>query len=266
MPSKIITALRLTGGWLARRPGYMLLTAGDEAIAAEPPERFRLAWLEIMAISLGWGACAPELYSWTWGSFASPTGLTFVPVAIVLAVGMGWLYLRSVLALAEVLGGEGPGRSVAAAVIVAIWTLFLLDLKAYDPDFPYYLPHMLQWLRPRMMFRALLLAPLWGGWAMLITCQFCKPGERTSAPVAAFARGCGPLTATAVLAVLLPVTVLYFNHLPWTQLGISATAVIVAGAGGAVLCRIRGGLCRRALLAANMLTQMGFMLAYLANR
>jgi len=266
MFDKAISIARVVSGWLAHQPGYMLLTASQDRLASQPPEHFRAAWLGVMAVSVAWGAGSTVLWSWTWGLFGDFSGIPLMPVVAVLAVGGLWLYLRSIIALAGALGGEGPGRSAAAAIIVVVWSLALVGLKSWNPDFPIYLPYILQWIRPRMMFRALLLAPIWGGWAMLIGCQFSRPTDHTEPAVAAFARGCGPLTATAVLAVMLPATILYFNHLAWTQLSISATAMVAAVGGGTLLCRRCGGLCLRGLLAANMLTQIAFLLAYLANR
>lgn len=252
--------------WLRRRPGYMLLTADDAALAEELPGRFGRAWLSVMVVSLLWGCCSVVLWSWTWGLFGDFSGIPLMPVAVVLVVGLVWLYARSLLALAESLAGRDEPRSAAVAVLVAAWALMLLGIKGWNPDFPHYLPPLLQWTRPRTMFRALLLAPIWGGWAMLLAGQFCRPSARTEPAVAAFARGCGVTTAVAVLAVLLATTVTYFNNLPWTQLGISATAVVAAAAGGVLLCRRWGGLCRSSLLAVNLLTQIAFLLAYLAHR
>jgi hypothetical protein len=244
----------------------MLLTAEDDALANQPPGRFGRAWFGLVLLSLGWGACSMVLWSWTWGLFGDFSGIPLMPVAVVTAVGLMGLYPRCLLALAGSLVGREPRRSVAASVIVAVWVLMLLGLKSWNPDFPHYLPYIWQWTRPRMMFRPLLLAPLWGGWAMLLTGQFCRPGELCEPVVAALTRGCSVVMTTVVLAALLGVTVTYFNHLPWTQLSISATAIVTAAAGGVLLCRRWGGLCRGALLATNMLTQIAFMLAYLANR
>ena len=246
----------------------MLLTASEEALAEEPPGRFARAWLSVMVVSILWGCGSVVLWSWSWGLFRDwPPGILLMPVAVVLAVGLMGLYARSVVALAESLVGRDGRQTVAVARPGD-------DLGADAPGDqgagttigPYHLPPVLQWTRPQMMFRALLLAPIWGGWAMLLAGQFCRPSARTEPVVAAFARGCGAMTATIVLAVLVAVTVTYFNHLPWTQLGISATAIVTAAAGGALLCRRWGGLCRSALLATNMLTQIAFLLAYLVHR
>lgn len=252
--------------WLTHRPGYMLLTAAEEGLAEEPPGRFARAWLSVMVVSILWGCCSVVLWSWTWGLFRDFSGIPLMPTAVVLAIGLLGLYARSVLVLAESLVGRDGRQAVAVAVLVTVWALMLLGIRSWNPDFPHHLPPALQWTRPRMMFRALLLAPIWGGWAMLLAGQFCRPSARTEPVVAAFARGCGAMTATIVLAVLVLVTVTYYNNLPWTQLSISATPVIVAAAGGALLCRRWGGLCRSALLATNMLTQIAFLLAYLVHR
>jgi hypothetical protein len=244
----------------------MLLTAEDDGLANQLPGRFGRTWFGIMLLSLLWGASSMVLYSWTWGLFGDFSGIPLMPVVVVLVVGLMGLYARCLLALAESLVKGEPRRCVAVAVIVAAWVLMLLGLKSWNPNFPYYLPYIWQWTRPRMMFRPLLLAPIWGGWAMLLAVQFCRPTERSEPVVAAFARGCTPLATTAVLTALLMVTMVYFNHLPWTQLSISATAIVTAAVGGVLLCRRWGGLCRAALLATNMLTQIAFVLAYLANR
>ena len=47
---------------------------------------------------------------------------------------------------------------------------------------------------------------------------------------------------------------------------IPAAAFVAAVAGGLVLCRRAGGVTRQALLANNLVTQIAFLLAYLANR
>lgn len=265
MPPKAVTAIALGLRWLARRPGFMLLTADDQTLADQLPGRFARAWLGVMVVSLLWGSASVMLWSWTWGLFGDFYGIPFMPVAAVIAVGLLWPYARSVLAMAESLVGRDGQRSVAVAALVVVWTLMLLGIRGQD-DWPHYLPPILQWTRPQAMLRAMLLAPLWGGWAMLLAGQFSRPSARTEPVVAAFARGCGVFTTMIVLAPLLLATVTYFNNLPWTQLSISATAIIVAAAGGALLCRRWGGLCRSALLATNMLTQIAFILAYLVHR
>jgi hypothetical protein len=266
MAARIIHFAVALLGRLRRRPGYMFLTAGDEVLAAQLPVRFAFVWLDLMVLSGAWGGLSVLLYSWTWGLFGDYSGIPFMPVAAVLTVGTLLLYRRSVTALAESLSKTGTAVMAITCLILLVQTLCLLGLKSWNPDFPQYLPPTWQWLRPRTMFRPLLLAPLWGGWAMLAACQFCKPGGTTEPVVAAMARGCGPAVTAMSLAAVLTATILYFNHLPWMQLSISAMPMAVAILGGPLLGWKDGSLSRRVLLANNLLAQIAFLLAYLANR
>jgi F0F1-type ATP synthase membrane subunit c/vacuolar-type H+-ATPase subunit K len=60
-------------------------------------------------------------------------------------------------------------------------------------------------------------------------------------------------------------TIVYFNFLPWTQLTISAAALVAAIGSGIGLCRFAGGVTRKNLLATSAVTQIVFLMAYLAN-
>jgi uncharacterized membrane protein YozB (DUF420 family) len=66
------------------------------------------------------------------------------------------------------------------------------------------------------------------------------------------------------MGLVLAWSILYFRFLPWAQVGISALAALAAVLGGLALCRRAGGLTHQVLLAANLLTQIVFLLVYLA--
>jgi len=254
-------------GWLARRPSYMLLTACDERLSGELPARFTYAWAELLVLSTCWGLASVGIWSVVWGLFGGPFGLV-LPAATVAGAFVLWPFRRASAALVEtLLPAESAARAFGAAVLVVLLTLALMSLQPYDYRRDAHLPDWIAWFRPWIkLYRVLLLMPLWGAWAMLITPQFTRPKADTEPAVAAFARGCGPLAAAAVMAALLAATITYFNFLPWEQVGISGAAVIAATAGGVLCCQATGGLNRRALLAANVLTQLAFLLAYLASR
>ncbi len=254
--------------WLIDRPSYMLLTASDERLDARQPRRFTHAWGGLMAISLGWGMLAALLWGWSWSIFKEPSQILFTPVAVTITAFVLWPFRRGVIALAEILGGRNAaGRAIAAALLVAVLTLCLLGLRAnhYHNEIP--LPGFLAWVRPwGELYRVLILMPLWGGWAMLIAGRFCKPNEAASSPVIAFIRGCGPLAATACIIPPTALTWLYFQFLGVWVISLVAVPLVAAIAGAIVLSRPTGGLKRSTLLAANVLTQLAFVLAYLANR
>lgn len=218
-------------------------------------------------LSLGWGIFMAAAWDFTGWLFGWYSGIPLVPVVVVVAATVLWMYRRAVGALSEAVSGEDVYvRSLVGSVIVVTLSLALLGLKGWNPDWPRYLPPAWKWIRPRAMYRVLILAPVWGGWAMLITCQFCKPTKRTEAAVVAFAAGCGPVIAAVCMAVPLAGAIIYFNYLPWTQLSISAAAIFAAVVGGAALAKRNGGLNRKTLLGVNLMTQIVFILAYLANR
>jgi len=262
MPTLLKSAMR----WLARRPSYMLLTASDESLAAEPPGRFAGASWGLMVLSLGFGMVLLLAASWSWSLFRD-FGRLIMPTLAVTAVFVLWPFRRAMASLAELLAGrDTTTRALAAATLVLF--LAMCVLRASHANYhEYFLPRWLAWLRPENeLLRVLLVMPLWGGVSMLLSARFAGAGADTEPAVAAFARGCGPLAMVACLAAVLYITIQYFNFLPWYQLAISAATLIVAVVGGAVLSRRTGGLTRRALLATSALTQLGFLAAYLAVR
>jgi len=260
------TTLGRAWTWLTHRPAYLFMTASDEQLAAEPAERFEHLWLGLMALSLAWGLISTGLYTAAWVIFGDYFGIPLMPVAAVVG-GMGlWLYCRSFTALGQTLAKDPPAAALASALAAILLALGLLGLRGWTPDYAQSLPPALMWLRPRPLYRPLLLGPLWGAWAMLIVAQLFKGRVESSPAIAALRSGCGPLKTSALLAALLAWTVYYFNYLPWTQLSISAAAVGGALLGGWALAGRRGGVDRQTLLAVNLLTQIVFMTAYLANR
>ena len=245
----------------------MLLTAGPERLAAEPPRRFTHAWAELMIVSLVWGLATVGIWAAAWKLFGEPMGRLMPAVAVAEAFTL-WPFRRALMGTVEILlGADSSLRAMACSIFVLVLTLAMLSLQ---PD--YYrrdadLHWVIAWFRPWVkIYRPLILMPLWGAWAMLITPQFCRPRPNTEPAVAAFAQSCRPVAAAAVMGLLLAATITYFNFLPWAQLAISGATIFAAIAAGMIFCRKTGGLTRRALLAANISTQMVFLLAYLVTR
>ncbi len=253
--------------WLMRRPGAMLLVAHRERFASQPAHRFRWAWVEVLLISIGWGLASVGVWDLATRVVASSSGVPLVPAGLVMLLGGTWLYRRGLVALGRLAAPEETsGAAVVAALVAIFWLLCLLDLPGPVPSSRTVLPAAWRWLRPLPWYRVLLLGPVWGAWAMLITCQFCRPSARTQSAVRGLARGCGPAAAALAMALPLGASLYYFNHLSWWQPTISAAAVLTATGGGVFLCRLFGGLRREALLAVNVLTQIVFTFAYLVNR
>ncbi len=154
---------------------------------------------------------------------------------------------------------------VLSVLTVSITTMFFCLAGHARGDFD--LRPSLEWLRPYdCQFRLLLLAPLWGGWAMIIAPKFCRPIDAAADPAAAaFAAGCGPLSAVLLMLVPLGGDAFYLQYLyGWWWMAISAVTIVAAPAAARLLSR-RRGCTRSTLLAANLLTQIVFLLAYLVG-
>lgn len=254
--------------WFACWGGYMLLTASPARLREQPPRRFRGAWAQLMLISLAWGAFLAWLWSTAGTVFGDHSGMHLMHAAAVMVATAGWLYRRSLLALARCLGGRNARtRSLTATLLLLVLVLTLLGLhQAYDPALQAnVLPPALRWICPMVVQRVLILTPLWGGWAMLVTCLLGKAADGDLA-VAAFARTCTAPAVAVAMVVPLAGTLLYLYFLNWWRVLVPGGAICAALVGGYVLCRTNGGLSRRVLLANNFLTQLAFMLFYLAAR
>jgi len=257
-------AIGRSSGWARSQPAVLLFLGSDEQFAAQDPKRFRRTWVGVLVASAAWGVASAVLWEAASAVFGWYSGIPLIPAAAVLSAGCMGLYRRGVAGLVELLSGrDGTLRAMTAAVIVLVWSAILLGLRGWTDDWA---PYPWWLIRPRAMYRPLLLAPVWGAWAMLVTCKLRRPTAKTEPAITAFAAGYGPVVTTAVFGVLLAVTISYFNYMPWTQLTICATGAASAVLSGWLFSRSTGGPTRRALLAANVATQLGFLLGYLANK
>jgi len=258
--------LKNAAGLLTRRASWRFLVGGDDAFAG-PVGDLRYAWAGALGLSLAWGVVSIWLWSLAWWLFGEPTG-RLMPAAVLTTAALLGPPRRCVTAALHLLGGrDATSRALAAAVAAVVLAAGLASLQ---PDYYRQDAHLhwaVAWIRPWVkLHRVLLLMPLWGAWSMLITPQFVRPREGSDPVAAAFARGCSPLIATAVMGLLLALTVTYLNFLPWEQWGVSAAIILSAIAAGLLCCRAEGGLTRRALLAGNAVTQLAVLLSYLAGR
>lgn len=261
-------ALRAAGS-LAGQPAMLLMSADDERLAAEEPERFGRAWLGLIIGSVLWGLVLANVWGISWKVFRDPD-LLIMPAAVTLALYCLWPFSRAVVALGRRLGGDSAGgQTVAIAVIVAVLAMCFLRLSPIGERFEFFRLHpWIAWLRPEAkLYRVLVLMPAWGAWAMLITVKFCRPGQGTEPQVAALARGCDAIAVAVFMAVLLGVSIAYFHHLGLGgQVLVPLATIVAAIASGIGFSRSSGGLTRQSLLAANLTTQIVFILAYLAGR
>ncbi len=221
-------------------------------------------WLWLGVLGLAWGAALGLVWGGSTLVFAWYI-LPLMPAALVLvAMGVG-PFRGGLPSLAARLGGAG-GSPTAGAVLVAALALGLLGLRPHTPNYSDWMAAWLRWTRPEPEYRALLLMPLWGAWAMMVQTHFCRPSDRAGALDRAFARS-QPVAATALwLAVALAATLWYFDFFGrWAF--VPAASALLGSAGGSVwLARRGGGLDRAALLAGHLAGALALLLGYLAGK
>lgn len=256
---------------LARlHPAALLLAGRDELVAAWDRPSLRGMWLWMGLAGALWGLALMGV--WTLASlvFRWYSGLPLMQVAALLtAIGLG-PFRRCLLALGCAIDGEdGPGRAMMICLLLVGLALCLVCIDPPDPDWPTWMTgtmRWLQWTRPHALYRVLVLMPMWGVWAMMVPLHFCRPGEREPKLLALWHKT-QPVLGTAFwMALPLAGTLWELSFLrQWVTLP-AAAALLAGGVASVALCRLRGGLTRQNLLAANMAAQLVFLLGYLAAK
>jgi hypothetical protein len=251
--------------WLVHRPAYLLMTAQGDGLQSQPPRKFQRAWIGLMALSLGWGLLSCGI--WVLCQRAFEPNAHGVPAAATGVVFCLWLYRRSLISTAQVLAPrDASARALAISLlalgVVGIYSAFMggEGIREFD------LPDAIKWALPyERHYRLLLLAPLWGAWAMIIAPKFCRLSPAAEPAVAAFAGGCGPFRAVLCMVLPLAGTLFYFQYLHWSWQVIIPVVTIITAPAAAWICSRRQGLRHSTLLAANLLTQLVFLLTYMAG-
>jgi hypothetical protein len=250
--------------YLVHRPSYMLMQACDETLSSQPASRFAQGWSGLLLLSILSGIILIAVWNQSYGLFGEMSGLRIMPSVVAACVMVLWLSKRSVSALADFFG-QGSLAGAAAGAILMILVMGLLSVKSNSwHNDVVAMPAFIAWVRPNLdECRVLALMPIWGAWAMLIACQFSRPADTTEPGIQALAAGCGAIRSTLSMALPALGTWLYLGFLGWGYLALAACTALAAVAMGMVFCRLSGKLCRRALLATNLSTQIVFLLTYL---
>ena len=253
--------------WLVNRPSYLLLTADEDRLAARRPGAFARSGPGLMVGAVLWGSGLAWLWGAAWRLYGDiGTSELAMPAMVTAVVLVLWPMRRAAGALVKIAFGRNPSvRAVGAAAVVVVLFVAFYRLRADWSRAEWSLWPVLAWTRPQCkIYRVLVLMPVWGAWSMLATCQFRRPSAATEPAVAALARGCGAAQAAVWMAAVLAMTIGYYGYLgQGAQLMIPAATIAAAIGGGLVLAYAAGGLCRKALLAVNVLTAAVHVLVFL---
>ena len=221
------------------------------------------------------------VYRGAWRQFGEVAyGLRLVPAAAVWLLDAAFFGLLLYLGAAATvrrfssgldscsLDGGGPrsAESMALAVLVLLKLVLLVAVPHGILGWPGsgdWRSH-LNWMYPRPYYRPLILAPIWGRWAMLLVGSIGRLREGEDARWSAF---CGSLSAGRVLAWMVPVTVLTSvycgRHGRW-MLGVIISLVVLAITYlyGVLAARTLGGQDRESIRAGGLVAELTFLIVY----
>lgn len=250
---------------LTNWPAYLLLLARRGRFPVQSSERFGWAWLGMMILAPMIGLMLIAVWGVTWGVFRD-YGVLIRPAAVTAMFFLVLPMQSAMLAVAEAVGGKGPTGRVAVTIVLTI--LFTSCFMCLRPDMyrsEFELPAFLQWIRPATkIYRVLLMMPIWGVWAMLISLQFARPTERSEPAVQALAKGCGPLVAVGSMLVPLAGNIVYFHYLgTGAQVTVPLVTILAAIVVPSLLAKHTQVVNRGLLLAGCLLTQLVFLITVL---
>ncbi len=247
----------------------------------------------VVPISLLVGLAWAGTFRATWRLYGEVEGIPILPAlcVILLEAFVTGRYLPLALArVVDIIDAGVPGRGSAGPfvpplindlsspprlrgtlmLVLIVLTQFgmIASLRNYNPWWP---PnddwrHYFNFLYPNPIYRPLLLAPLWGRWAILLAACIGRTAERADPDVVAISRAMTPgrLLRHAILPLLL--SCIYFSR--ERNFLIGAVIALVVFAVSYVACvlmaRQLGGQTRTTLLATGQVAQIVFLATYRA--
>ena len=256
-----------------------LLPVGPRPVADTATWQAAVWW--IVPLGLLTGLIWAGVFRASWRAFGEVAGVCPIPALAVVLLDVTFLGYRQYRGAAQVLDigrserntaapADIQDRSIAALIVLVITVLTMWVLILALPKGPGYWPSgwreswHLNELYPRPVFRPLILAPLWGHWAMLMAGNVgrARPGSSASGL-------CAAARPIVVLVTLLPViglTTIYCSRQGNRLLGLIVGLVVLAVTH--VLSTIMGRRCRGqcfgSLFASAKVAEITFLLTYLA--
>lgn len=160
--------------------------------------------------------------------------------------------------------GLDPVEQLALIVLVLLKLMLLIAIPHGISHWPgtgdwrsYF-----NWMYPHREYRPLILAPMWGRWAMLLVGSVGRPRDDDDRAMTLFS---GSLSAGRVLAWMVPVAVLtsIYCGRRW-MFGCIISCLVLAGCYlyGMIAARRQGGQTRDSILGAGLIGELVFLTAY----
>ncbi len=231
-----------------------------------------------LLIGLAWTA----VFRITWRIYGETANMVLIPaLAIILleCILTGRLLLLGATGTVERMAGIDDKNAGANAplstigvltlctVVLTQWVLLvsLRDITTWWPSAPDWRHHF-NFLYPRIIFRPLILAPLWGRWGILLATTIGRPSSYADTATAGISRAIGP--RRMLIHTLLPiiVTTVFFSREQNRFIGgvMSMLVFAVTFFASFAVARRCGGQSRHTIFAAGLVAQLGFLAIYRA--
>lgn len=232
-------------------------------------------WLPVWGLLIGIAYAGIFRGLWLWlGEYQH---IRVAPMALLLAFDVGWLGYRLLAGSAAVVGAwtDRPGSAVSTLtlpvvvfVMLAIIVKFslLVALPAGAVTWPADWRQHFRIVYPYVIYRPLILMPLWGRWAVLLASSIGRVSPEGSSRLRALAAGCRLSRIMAFWAGIAGLTIIYCSpsgyHVGWSLL-LSLGMLVVAYMAAFALARRFGGQTETTVTATGWAVEIAFLLAYL---
>jgi len=267
--------------WLAIR---FVLPLGD--VGEEDPDAWRRASRWFVPIGLVIGLLWVGVFRAVWRLYGEEvTSLRLVPAMAVVLVDVlftGYYLFGGLVATINALTGPRHAREpepeheesipllLPAAMVLCVGILLELILISALRTGEWWWPsdwrRHLNFAYPRLIYRPLLLAPLWGRWAILLAASLGRVAHRSHPAAAGLSRASSPRIVMGSFVLPLVLTAAYCSRSGNVIIG-TIIALIVLGltfVASVTIARRGGGQTRRSMLAAGKIAELIFLSAFVA--
>lgn len=277
--------------WSAFRLAGRFLLPFSCAAHVENPSWTRAAvWLPVWGLLIGIAYAAIFRLTWLW--LGEYRGIRLAPMAPLLVFDVAFLGYRLMEGAATVItlwkrppqsqvelnvrdrekevgvASAVPWLPVAVLVVLAIISKFalLVSLPAGAVTYPADRRENLLFLYPYVIFRPLVLMPLWGRWAVLLASGIGRVAPDSHGPLRRMAQGNTLMMVMLYWGAATALTVMYCSptgrHVGWSML-VSLGMLLVAYIISFGLARRFGGQTEATIWATGWAVELSFLLAYL---
>jgi hypothetical protein len=243
---------------------------------------WRRASYWFLPIGLAIGLLWVGAFRATWRLYGEEvTSLRLVPAAVVLLVDVlftGYYLFGGLTSTVGALTGHRHAREpegnealgLALPAVMALLLAIILELVLVSALrtgawwWPSDWRRHLNFAYPRLIYRPLLLAPLWGRWAILLSASVGRVAHRSHPSAAGLSKAVSP---TFVLVSFIPPLILTAAYCSRSGNVIIGTIIALAVLGltfvsSVIMARRGGGQTRRSMLAAGKIAELMFLSAF----